>query len=98
LVGWGVDLLFEIQLAAVQLQEFRELILQKYGRTVKAWYELPGEALMDMDTSGLENGNFRKSSAGMGGIHERGIEYLQPLARFQLLNYLPCVVEELLFS
>lgn len=82
----------------MQLQEFRELILQKYGRTVKAWYELPGEALMDMDTSGLENGNFRKSSAGMGGIHERGIEYLQPLARFQLLNYLPCVVEELLFS
>lgn len=59
---------------------------------------LPGEALMDMDTSGLENGNFRKSSAGMGGIHERGIEYLQPLARFQLLNYLPYVVEELLFS
>ena len=53
---------------------------------------------MDMDTSGLENGNFRKSSAGMGGIHERGIEYLQPLARFQLLNYLPYVVEELLFS
>ena len=47
---------------------------------------------------GWKMGIFRKSSAGMGGIHERGIEYLQPLARFQLLNYLPCVVEELLFS
>ena len=62
----------------MQLQEFRELLLQKYGRPVKAWYELP-EALMD--TSGLGNGNFRSGSGGMGGI--------QPLAGFSASFFLP---------